>query len=323
MTDGEWLELCVINIREETASIQALWLARPDGEPLPGWDAGAHIKIRLPQGGDRQYSLINASPAPEQTTSPASYMLGVQREEQTRGGSLYVHSLQIGEIVRASAPVNQFRVKPGHGPVTLCAGGIGITPILSMASALLAEGRQPRLVYAGRSRNHLAFLPEVESLGLADLRIHCDDTDKILDLRGLMSSLMNDEELYLCGPTTMISAAVEVASTLGWSKDRLKFESFTSVSPVQGDREFEVFLKNSDKRFVIPQDKTILDVLLEAGEDPLHDCKRGDCSLCQVGVIEGVPDHRDNVLSAADRADGKVMHICVSRSKTPLLVLDL
>jgi vanillate O-demethylase ferredoxin subunit len=231
--------------------------------------------------------------------------------------------LQIGDIVQASAPVNQFRLKPGGDPVALCAGGIGITPILSMASALLAEGRQPRLVYAGRSRNHLAFLHEVESLGLANLKIHCDDTDKILDLRGLMSSLMDHEEFYLCGPTMMIAAAVEVASALEWPKDRLKFESFTSVSLLEGECEFEILLKNSDKRFVIPQDKTILDVLLEAGEDPLHDCKRGDCSLCQVGVIEGVPDHRDNVLSAADRADGKVMHICVSRSKTPLLVLDL
>jgi vanillate O-demethylase ferredoxin subunit len=93
--------------------------------------------------------------------------------------------------------------------------------------------------------------------------------------------------------------------------------------PQTGDQPFEVVLNSSGESYLVPADKTILDVLIEHGKDPLHDCKRGECGTCQVGVIDGIPDHRDFVLSAAEKAEGKLMQICVSRSKTPRLVLDL
>jgi vanillate O-demethylase ferredoxin subunit len=121
----------------------------------------------------------------------------------------------------------------------------------------------------------------------------------------------------------MIDAAIQSAGDLGWADGRLHFELFASVVPVAGDQPFEVMLNNSGKTLLIPPDKTILAVLIEAGEDPLHDCQRGDCGICQVGVIEGTPDHRDYILTDAEKAAGKVMQICVSRSKTPRLVLDL
>jgi ferredoxin len=110
---------------------------------------------------------------------------------------------------------------------------------------------------------------------------------------------------------------------LGWDEGRLRFEIFAAVAPQSGDSDFDVVLKNSGRTFRVPASKTILDVLLEAGEDPLYDCKRGDCGICRVDVLEGIPDHRDYVLTKAERASNKLMQICISRSKTPRLVLDL
>jgi len=131
------------------------------------------------------------------------------------------------------------------------------------------------------------------------------------------------EPLYLCGPKPMIDTAIQTAKDLGWADGRLRFEIFATPTPVAGDQTFEVVLNNSGKTFRIPPDKTILGVLIEAGEDPMHDCQRGDCGICQVSVIEGTPDHRDYILTDAEKAEGKVMQICVSRSKSPRLVLDL
>ena len=145
----------------------------------------------------------------------------------------------------------------------------------------------------------------------------------VFDVRGLMASLSADEPVYCCGPRAMIDAAIAAAKELGWEAGRLRFELFTAAAPLAGDQPFEVVLKSSGESFLIPADKSILDVLIEAGQDPLFDCKRGDCGICQVTVVEGVPDHRDYILSDAEKAEGTTMQICVSRSKTPRLVIDL
>jgi ferredoxin len=121
----------------------------------------------------------------------------------------------------------------------------------------------------------------------------------------------------------MIDAAVAATKALGWAEKRLRFELFSAPAPAAGAGAFDVMLKSSGARYAVPSDKTILDVLIAAGLDPLHDCKRGECGLCQVGVVEGAPDHRDYVLTESERASNKLMQICVSRARTPLLVLDL
>jgi vanillate O-demethylase ferredoxin subunit len=205
----------------------------------------------------------------------------------------------------------------------LLAGGIGVTPVLSMAVTLTAGGRPYRFIYAGRSREQIAFLGESETLCGDHLTIHTDDAGGIFDVKGLMTSLTGNEPLYVCGPRPMIDTAIQSARDLGWAEKRLRFEIFATTVPLAGDQPFEVVLNNSGKSFLIPPDKTILAVLIEAGEDPMHDCQRGDCGICQVGVIEGSPDHRDYILTDAEKSAGKVMQICVSRSKSPRLVLDL
>lgn len=317
------LELMVTEVRQETPRVRAIRLARSDDGPLPAWSAGAHIKVRLPQGDERSYSLINLSAAASADMRPRAYLLGVQLETPSQGGSAYMHALKPGDVVAASIPTNNFPLEATTKPITLLAGGIGVTPVISMAAELAARNHPFRFYYAGRAREQLAFLSAVEALAGNGLSIHSDDVSGLFDVVGLMRSLNDDEPLYCCGPTPMIELAIQTAKRLGWSDGRLRFEIFATAAPQAADQAFEVVLNRSGKSFQIPIGKSILDVLIAAGEDPMHDCKRGDCGICQVGVIEGVPDHRDFILSDAEKAAGKLMQICVSRSKTPRLVLDI
>jgi vanillate O-demethylase ferredoxin subunit len=323
MREEASFDLTVTEVRQETPLIRAIRLERPHGEVLPSWKAGAHIRVHLPQGGERSYSLINLSAGAAANTQPRSYLLGVRLEQPSQGGSVYMHGLKPGDVVAVSAPSNNFALEATTKPVILLAGGIGVTPVVSMAAELRTRGHPFRFYYAGRSRDQLAFLSAIEALSGNKLSVHTDDVSGLFDVIGLMTSLQDDEPLYCCGPTPMIELTIATAKRLGWSAGRLHFEIFTAAAAKAGDQVFEVVLKNSGESFQIPAGRSILDVLIEAGKDPMHDCKRGDCGICQVGVIEGVPDHRDFILSDAEKAAGKLMQICVSRSKTPRLVLDL
>jgi vanillate O-demethylase ferredoxin subunit len=322
--DGQaGLNLVVTEVRQETPRIRAIRLARAHGEALPSWDAGGHIKVHLPQGDERSYSLVNFSTELSASTNPRSYLLGVRLEEPSQGGSAYMHALRPGDVVAASPPSNNFRLQATSKPVILLAGGIGVTPLVSMAAELTARGQPFRFCYAGRSRDQLAFLPSIEGLAARQLSIHTDDVSGLFDVAGLMSSLKDDESLYCCGPMPMIEQSIKTAKQLGWRDGRLHFEIFTAPQPKTDDRAFDVVLKSTGESFHVPAGKSILDTLIEAGKDPLYDCKRGDCGICQVSVIEGVSDHRDFILSDSQKAAGDLMQICVSRSKTPRLVLDL
>lgn len=324
MADAEGLLLTVTEVRTETSLIRSIRLARPHREPLPSWQPGAHLRVRLPNGDDRSYSLINLRSDPQATTRPDAYRLGVRLEDPTHGGSRYMHALKPGDQVVVLPPSNNFPLEPGPQPVVLLAGGIGITPIMSMAAALTAEGRPYRLYYAGRERGQLAFVGDIEQLCGERLSLHTDNTaGRVFDVVGLFAALRASESVYCCGPRAMIDAAIAATRALGWETGRLRFELFTATTPKAGDQSFEVVLKSTGESFLIPRDKSILDVLIEAGKDPLHDCKRGDCGICQVQVLEGVPDHRDYILSEGEKAEGRKMQICVSRSKTARLVIDL
>jgi vanillate O-demethylase ferredoxin subunit len=315
-----WIDLIVARIGSETSSIRTIELRPPQGGALPGWDPGAHLKIRLPDGDHRSYSLVNLSAA---GASAEFYALGVRLERPSQGGSRFVHDLTPGDRVSVSAPTNNFCLEPCSGRVTLVAGGIGITPIASMIAHLVGEGRPFQAFYAGRSKSELAFHAELAALAGDRLSFHYDDRAGVFDIKPVMAALGAGEPIYVCGPRPMIDAAIATAAALGWPPGRLRFELFAAAEPRAGDQAFEVVLSSSGRSFTIPSDKSILDVLIEAGVDPLFDCKRGDCGICQTTVLEGVPDHRDYILSENERAAGKLMQICVSRAKTPRLVLDL
>ena len=322
------LKLTVTNVAEETALIRRVQLALPDGSALPGFDAGAHVTLQIPGVGPRKYSLVNAAAEPAANANPSQYVLAVRLETGGGGGSVFVHALRTGDRIDVGPPENNFRLTSGTAPVLLIAGGIGVTPLISMAASMKASGRPFRFIYAARSRTDLAFMPEITGLAGAALEIHADDEKgAVLDVKTILGGLKADEAVYICGPKPMLKAGITAARALGWPAGRLKFELFYSAAalpaaaPASGS--FEVELKSSGKIFNVPQDKSILEVLIAAGEDPLHDCGRGECGVCQTGVVAGVPDHRDSILSAGERDAGKVMQICVSRAKSARLVLDL
>lgn len=325
------LALVVSHVQAETDVIRRVWLKRPDGGPLPPFEAGAHITLTIPGVGVRKYSLVNTDPGAGATRSPAAYQIGVRLEEKSEGGSRYVHSLKVGDTVEIEPPANAFACVPGSGGTALIGGGIGITPMVSMAAELKAKGMPFKLAYASRSEKDVAFGPEIAALCADALHLHLDETaGGFFDMAAFLAGLAPDTTVYVCGPRPMIKAAIDAGRKLGWPANRVKFELFFSVKgpepapvPKLPEGAFEVVLKSSGKALLVPADKSLLDVLLEAGVDVLHDCKKGECGVCQVGVVEGVPDHKDVILSDSERAQNKIMQVCVSRAKSPKLVLDL
>lgn len=289
---------------------------------LPPWAPGAHLRVALPDGGDRAYSLVAFGPVPE---APDRYTIAVQREDDGAGGSRVMHGLADGDEIEVTAPECDFPVRT-DAPALLLAGGIGITPLISMAHALKAAGTSFRLLYAARSRHAMAYR-EALADGLGDaFTAHFDDAAAgPLDLAGLIGGMAAEEHLYVCGPRPMIDAALSQAEACGIPRDRVHVELFDNASAgaQAGDDSFEVEIASTGEVVTVPAGQTIIEALEEAGHDLIHDCQRGDCGICQTEVLEGVPDHRDVVLSEAERAEGKLMQICVSRAKTPRLKLDL
>lgn len=305
-----------------TDRIAEFTLAPAQGGTLPAWEPGAHLRVALDGGGDRAYSLVAFGTVPE---APERYTIAVQREDEGSGGSRFMHGLGEGDAVEVTAPRCDFPVVADK-PALLLAGGIGITPMISMAHALKAAGTPFSLHYAGRSQDVMAYREDLaDSLGEA-LTLHFDDVaGGPMDLDGLIAGMQSDQHLYVCGPRPMIDAALAKADAAGIPRERVHVELFDNASAgaSEGDDAFEVELASSGEVFTIPPGKSIIEVLEEAGHDLIYDCQRGDCGICQTEVLEGVPDHRDVVLSEAERAEGKLMQICVSRAKTPRLKLDL
>jgi vanillate O-demethylase ferredoxin subunit len=206
----------------------------------------------------------------------------------------------------------------------LVAGGIGITPLVSMAAARRAAGLPVRMLYAGRSRTLMAFLPELEGLLGEALAVHTDEERGApLDVAALLDGCAADDVLYVCGPRVMLDAVLAAAEVRGWPRERVQFELFTAPVVAAGDQPIELVLAQSGQQFTVPADQSILDCLVAHGCDPLFDCQRGECGVCSATVVEGEPDHRDYYLSDAEKAGGKVIQICVSRAKSARLVLDL
>ena len=308
--------------RAEAAADRVLALSLEPGQgSLPAYQPGAHVEVSLPDGTTRPYSLIDWA---GDADAPAAYHLGVLLEADSTGGSAHMHALQTGDQVSIGAPKNSFALADGDAPALLIAGGIGVTPLISMAAALQARGAAYRFVYAARSPAAMAFRAELEAHHGDALVLHFDDqAGGPLDLATLMQDAAPGTHLYVCGPRGMIEAAREAALQAGFTQDRIHFELFEKAATQDGDQPFEVELASTGQVFSIPPGKSIIDVLEAEGIDLMYDCQRGDCGICQTEVLEGVPDHRDVVLSQAERDGGKVMQICVSRAKSARLKLDL
>ncbi|MFM9927645.1 PDR/VanB family oxidoreductase [Variovorax sp. H27-G14] len=318
MTDT--LELVVASVTSLTPAIKAFVLRSANGAPLPPFTPGAHLGVQVMQpnghAGQRAYSLAKPH------DGSGCYEIAVLHEPQGAGGSAWMHGLAEGAVLSAHAPRNDFALHKGSVAPLLIAGGIGITPLLCMARALAQEGQAFEFVYATRSEEATAYLHEVRALG--GMLVHDGgDASRGLDLRALLASPATGRHLHVCGPRGMVQAVVDTARALGWADDHVHFELFAGALEQAGDKAFEVRTLRSGKTLTVRPDQSLLDVLIAAGLDPLYDCRQGDCGVCAVDVVEGVPDHRDHNLSPREKASGKTLCTCVSRAKTPHLVLDI
>ncbi|WP_370675185.1 2Fe-2S iron-sulfur cluster-binding protein [Pleomorphomonas sp. PLEO] len=319
MTDRVPLRLRIAAIRYEADSVRSFELVAEDGRVLPPVEAGAHIDLALPGGFTRSYSIIN-------TTGPADrYLIAVNREADSRGGSAHLCDVaRVGDLIDVTPPLNTFRLAEDAEETLLLAGGIGITPILGMVRRLKALGHCWRLVYAARSRAAAAFLPEILVLAAANpggVTLHFDDeAGRYLDAAAAIGAASPQAHLYCCGPEPMLAAFK--SATAGRDPDRIHVEHFAGTA-ARPSGEFTVMLKRSGRTIVVPAGRTIMEVLQEAGIRVAYSCRSGVCGTCETRVLDGVPDHKDNVLSPREQASGKVIMICCSGAKSDLLVLDL
>ena len=313
------LRLVVESVADENLTVRRIVLAAPDGCALPAPEPGAHLRVHLPGDyDDRHYSLV-VLPQFE-----GRYTLGVRLDEHSRGGSRFMHNLMPGDRVWVSHPRQSFALHDlaDETPTLLVAGGIGITPLASMAAALAEADRPFALHYAARHEGAFAFRAELEALCGRRLHLHRDDAAR-LDLAAVVGAADPAGHLYVCGPAPMIEAAREAARAAGFRDERVRFELFAAPASEREDKPFEIELASTGDVLAVPADRSALAVLREAGLAPDFDCERGGCGMCRVGVLAGEPDHRDVILSARERAANDAMQVCVSRALTPRLVLDL
>jgi ferredoxin-NADP reductase len=293
-------------------------LVDPTGAPLPPWQPGAHVALDLPNGVSRQYSLCGEPGA-------AWWTIAVHRAPASRGGSAFVHDgLRIGALLPVTGPRNDFPLEPGPRHL-LIAGGIGITPISAMARALAATDRGPEwsLLYCGRTRSALAYLPELAALAGDRLRVHVDDEEGgPVDLAAVLAEHAG-AVVHCCGPEGMLSAVEALAPdpTLV-HVERFRAPEAPAAAP-GSDLPFDVVCAGSGTRVRVEPDETVLAALGRCGVAEPTSCGEGICGTCETKVLSGEPDHRDFVLSDAERAAGGSMFVCVSRSRSAELVLDL
>lgn len=314
------IELEVAALEALTPEVRRLVLRRPGGGALAAFQPGAHLPVIAHTDGgaaQRCYSLVNPG------ASNDSYEIAVKREAKGGGGSRFMHQLRVGDRVWAGAPRNDFTLLDVPHEVVLIAGGIGITPIYAMAQAAQARGWRYQLHYGARSPELMPYRQAIETLAGAAAHFHFDggDPTRGMSLPQVLGAPGANRHVYVCGPRALIDATLREAGQLGWSREHVHIELFAPSAPVAGDRPIVVSLALSGQTLTVAADQSILDAMLAAGCDPLFDCRRGECGMCAVKLLDGVADHRDYALSDDERAEGKVC-ICVSRARTEAITLE-
>ena len=311
------MQLLARSMTWESDGVLSVELVDPGGGRLPPWEPGAHLDVQAGRV-ERQYSLCG-DPA-DQTR----YRIAVLREELSRGGSAWIHTeLRPGATVQVKPPRNNFALVEADSYLFI-GGGIGITPLLPMIADIDRRGADWRLVYGGRRRASMAFTGELAQYG-AHVQLWPEDREGMIRLDDELAS-RPDALVYCCGPEALL-AAVEKRCT-GVRKLRLerfspKVLSYGEMAARGPDGVFEVELKQSSRTFTVEPDATILETLESQGILVPSSCQEGTCGTCETAVLSGMPDHRDSILDEEDRESGEMMMICVSRSRSPRLVLDL
>ncbi|NHV25918.1 PDR/VanB family oxidoreductase [Burkholderia sp. D-99] len=321
MNENDTIVVKIARRTLETPEIVCIEFRAPDGALLPAFGAGAHIDVHVAPGVIRQYSLCN--PPSERDR----YVIGVLRDSASRGGSMAIHDgFSEGALVEISPPRNHFPLSPGVR-VRLMAGGIGVTPLLCMAEALQAEGRDFVMHYCTRSVNGTAFLNRIRQAPFASrVAFHFDDGEpsQKLDIDAELGHVGDNEEIYVCGPSGFIDWVCAAAERAGIPKHRVRFEYFNAkLVDTSHDGAFDVRIASTGKTFRIPADRSITAVLADEGIDIYTSCGEGTCGTCLTRVLEGEVEHRDVFLTDDEHAMGDMCTPCCSRAKSSVLVLDL
>jgi ferredoxin-NADP reductase len=316
--------LQVQSIEQVSCTTRLVKLVSAAGSALPTWSPGAHIDIECGDTGlSRQYSLCG-NPDDRQV-----WQIAVLRDPQSRGGSEWIHQhVKAGDTLRVRGPRNHFHLDDSDaGHFVFIAGGIGITPIMAMARQAQALGRDYVVHYSGSTPESMAFVPELTELHGDRLRLYISEQGSRNDFTSLMAALDASVQIYACGPNRMLDGLQQALAGAGLPEHILHVEHFSNDMPtLDPDKEtaFQVELKNSGLLLTVPNDRTLLDVLRAKNIDVQSDCEEGLCGACEVGVLDGAVDHRDSIMSPAEKRESRRMMTCCSRARNgEKLVLDL
>ncbi|WP_439030570.1 PDR/VanB family oxidoreductase [Gordonia terrae] len=317
-TSAEQARNVVVTKKETIAEgVVLIEFADPDGHELPVWEPGSHIDVVIPGDIVRQYSLCGDA------GDRSVWQIAVLREIESRGGSEYLHdTLAEGDRILVRGPRNNFPFEPAE-KLIFVAGGIGVTPMLPMVAAAEARGVEWELLYGGRSRSSMGFVEMLENTYGEHIAVRPQDEFGLLDLASLLGKVRADTAVYCCGPEPLLQAIESACAP--WPKGTLHLERFAPKEigePVRNE-SFEVECQMSGKTITVPPDKSIVAVMQENDIPIVVSCQEGTCGSCETVIIEGVPEHRDSILTEAERAENETMMVCVGRAVTPRLVLDI
>ncbi|KJC40357.1 diguanylate cyclase [Bradyrhizobium sp. LTSP885] len=306
-----WMPATLVATRDLTPGIRE-FLLRPDGFAAAHYAVGSHIQVGVTVDGQpetRSYSLVGEA-------DPQGYRIAVRRAPDSRGGSRYMWSLEPGARLTITRPASLVQLDWTRKDFCLVAGGIGITPIVGTAQALARRDADVTLHYAVRSREDAAYLDVLEALLGDRLVVHAGDEGRRLDLGAVFAALPQDAMALFCGPMRMLDAARHAWEAAGKPTTDLRYETFGS-SGLLPTEAFRVRLKDEGVELVIPRERSMLDVLNEAGYEVMSDCRRGECGVCALDVvaIDGEIDHRDVFFSDHQKRESRKICACVSRAR--------
>ena len=313
------MDVMIKAVHQLTENIRAYELIHPNGALLPEFSAGAHIDVHLDNGLIRQYSLANCS------SERQRYVIAVLNDAQSRGGSRFMHEYyQSGDQLQIGSPRNLFALDSSDSPVLLFAGGIGITPILSMAYSLKAQGRSFALHYFVRNHEAIAFYGNLSAHFAGQVFFHItDQPETACDLPQLLAQPDHTQQLYVCGPNGFMQHIFESALDAGWRAEQLHQEHFVAQALAEDAQSFTIQVQGSEQIIEVSAEQTASQALIAHGFDIPVACEQGICGSCLTKVVAGTPDHRDVFLTAEEHARNDQFTPCCSRAKDKHLLIAL
>ncbi|MFJ4445241.1 PDR/VanB family oxidoreductase [Pseudomonas sp. NPDC089422] len=314
----EMFSVRVLEVEQATPQIKRFTLARADGQPMPAFTGGSHVIVKMAEGLSNAYSLMS------DPRDLSHYQIGVRLEEQSKGGSAFMHEqVEVGSELTISTPNNLFALDATAGKHVMIAGGIGITPFLSQLHELEGGATPYELHYAFRSPDHGAFHGQlVDGPHAASVNVYVDSLGRRLDLQALFASMSEDAHVYVCGPKPLIDAVVEGAEAAGIAEARVHFEQFAATPAAGG--AFTLVLGKSGRELQVEEGMTIIQAIENVKAAQVEClCREGVCGTCETAILEGEAEHFDQYLSDEEKASQQTLMICVSRARGARLVIDL